>query len=323
MIKSEGFEYLCVPRSNLTDYSVNAEDSAITVTDNRKQKIGLCRVKSGKNTDYYLKVESQAKQLKERSMNQQFRERFEDGMQRIADGLLKKGGVKRQDKVYERIGRLKQKYPSIHRYFDIEVILNDTPQNKRQKNKQGKKESIEKKKTVKGIKWQVKKNVDINARSGVYFLRTSLEHCSEKEVWDFYNTIREIEATFRTLKTDLDLRPIYHQKDESTMAHLHLGLLAYWVVNTIRHQLKNKGITSGWKEITRIMNTQKAVTTTAQNAHDQIIFIRKCSEPNQNVKNIYDALKFKYVPFTKKKFVVHKSELQNNRYFIYQRFLSG
>jgi len=322
MIKSEGFGYLCAARSNLKDYSVNAGDRAITVTGNRKQKIELCKVKSGKNTDYYLKVESQSKKLKERSMNQQFRERFEAGMRRIADGLLKKGGVKRQDKVYERIGRLKQKYPSIHRYFDIEVILKDEPQTQKQKN-QDKKESLEKKKTVVGIKWQVKKDVDINARSGVYFLRTSLESCSEKEAWDFYNTIREIEATFRTLKTDLDLRPIYHQKDESTMAHLYLGLLAYWLVNTVRHQLKNKDIKIGWKEITRIMNTQKAVTTTAQNVHDQIIFIRKCSEPNQNVKNIYDALKFKYTPFVKKKFVVHKPEPENDRHLKYQYFSSG
>lgn len=322
MIKSEGFDYLCVSRSNLKDYSVNAGDGTVTVNDNKKQKIELCKVKSGKNTDYYLKVESQSKKLKERSMNQQFRERFEAGMQRIADGLLKKGGVKRQDKVYERIGRLKQKYPSIHKYFDIEVALKDAPEAPGKK-KQAQKESLEKNKTVVGIKWQVKKNVDINARSGIYFLRTSLESCSEKEVWDFYNTIREIEATFRTLKTDLDLRPIYHQKDESTMAHLHLGLLAYWVVNTVRHQLKNKGIKIGWREITRIMNTQKAVTTTAQNVHDQIIFIRKCSEPNQNVKNIYDALKFKYAPFVKKKFVVHKSEPKNNRFLKYQYFSSG
>ena len=52
-------------------------------------------------------------------------------------------------------------------------------------------------------------------------------------VWNVYNTIREIEATFRTIKTDLDLRPIYHKNDDSTLAHLHLGLLGYWLVNTI------------------------------------------------------------------------------------------
>jgi transposase len=87
------------------------------------------------------------------------------------------------------------------------------------------------------IKWAIKKNAEINARSGIYFLRTSLDGYSEATLWKIYNTIREIEATFRVLKTDLDLRPVYHKNDSSTMAHLHLGLLAYWLVNTIRHQL--------------------------------------------------------------------------------------
>jgi len=65
-------------------------------------------------------VESQAKEAKERSMNQQFRSRFEAGLQKIADSLTKKGGVKQEDKVHQRIGRAQQKYPSIQRYFDIE-----------------------------------------------------------------------------------------------------------------------------------------------------------------------------------------------------------
>ena len=58
------------------------------------------------------------------------------------------------------------------------------------------------------------------------------------------------------------------------------------------------------------MNTQKAVTTTAQNTHDQTITIRRCSEPNEKVKQLYDALKYKYAPFTRKKSVVHKLELK-------------
>jgi len=107
------------------------------------------------------------------------------------------------------------------------------------------------------------------------------------------------------------------------MPHLHLGLLAYWLVNTVRHQLKHKGINSGWREIVRIMNTQKAVTTLAQNIHDQVIMIRRCSEPNQHVRRLYDALKFKYAPFVKKKSVVHKSELENCQSIDIQLFLSG
>jgi hypothetical protein len=88
-------------------------------------------------------------------------------------------------------------------------------------------------------KWKVKGDREINARSVIYFLRTSLQE-SENILWQSYNTIREIEYTNRILKTDLELRHIYHKKDESYMAHLHLRLLAYWVVNTVRYQLKKQ-----------------------------------------------------------------------------------
>ena len=306
MVKDKGYDYLCVTRSTLKNYKVEAAASTVTVTDNKKQKIELCPVKSDKNTDYYLKVTSHTKELKERSMNEQFQQRFEQGMQKIADSLTKKGGVKQADKVYERIGKLKQKYPSIARYYDIEVIVQELVPSK------GKNREVqtEKFRTATAMSWAVKQDVDINSRSGIYFLRTSLSGNSQENLWQFYNTIREIEATFRILKTDLDLRPIYHKKDESTMAHLHLGLLAYWVVNTIRHQLKKEKIHSGWTEIVRIMNTQKVVSTIAQNDKDEIILIRRCTDPSQKVQMLYDALKYKYAPFTKKKFVVLKSEFR-------------
>jgi hypothetical protein len=153
-------------------------------------------------------------------------------------------------------------------------------------------------------------------------LRTSLQAQKEENLWQFYNTIREIEASFRVLKTDLDLRPVYHQKDENTMAHLHLGLLAYWLVNTVRHQLKQEGIHSGWREIVRSMNTQKVVTTLAQNNHEKVIMIRRCSEPNGQVRRLYDVLKYKYAPFIKRKSVVHKSELENCQFIEKQQFHS-
>ena len=320
MILDNGYDYLCVSRSSLKNFNIEAGATTVTVTDNKKQKIDLCRVKSDRNTDYYLKVESHTKELKERSMNEQFQSRFEAGLQKIVDSLTKKGGVKQEDKVYERIGRIKQKYPSIQRYFDIKIEVKDDVEIKRKK--KGIEVANEKKKIATSIKWAIKEGIDINARSGVYFLRTSLESNSENAIWLFYNTIREIEATFRVLKSDLDLRPIYHQKDETTMAHLHLGLLAYWLVNSVRHQLKQEGIHSGWREIVRTMNTQKAVTTLAQNNHEEVILIRRCSEPNQQVRTLYDALKYKYAPFIKRKSVVHKPELKNCQFIENQEFHS-
>ena len=67
---------------------------------------------------------------------------------------------------------------------------------------------------------------------------------------------------------------------------------------------------SQWKEIIRIMNTQKAVTTVSQNRYDQVIISHRCSEPTPKAQAIYRRLKYKPKPNTNRKFVVHKSEFQ-------------
>ena len=126
-------------------------------------------------------------------------------------------------------------------------------------------------------------------------------------------TQREIEYTFRVLKTDLDLRPIFHKTDQASMAHLHLGLMAYWLVATIRFQLKQAGYTHDWREIVRIMNTQKIVTTTFTNDKENVISIRQCSEPSEKVRTIYEKLNYKSKPFSKKKSVWHTEEFLKNR----------
>ena len=158
---------------------------------------------------------------------------------------------------------------------------------------------------------------------GIYFLRTNLPVQDEVVMWNIYNTIREIENAFRTLKSDLDLRPIYHHNDNATMAHLHLGILAYWLVNTVRYQLKNRNIHSNWSEIVRIGNTQKVITTSGTNTHDKIITVRKCSQPNEQLKNIYDILQTRHQPFTKRKSVVHKPEHKKNETQQQRLLLSG
>ncbi|MBE0637554.1 MAG: IS1634 family transposase [Bacteroidales bacterium] len=287
LISEKGYDYLCVSRSTLKEYTVNSANNQVVIHDKKHRTIELCHVQANESTDYFLRVKSQGKEHKERSMNSLFKDRFEEGLQSIQNSLSKKGGVKKLEKVHERIGRLKQKYPSIHRYYQIDITSNE-------------------KNIVTSISWELKPITDPDHTSGIYFLRTSILPENEIIVWTFYNIIREVENTFRTLKTDIDLRPIFHQNDDATMAHLHLGLLAYWLVNTIRHQLKKADIRSGWSEIVRIMNTQKCLTTIAQNKHDEIINIRRCSEPEEKVKLIYTALKYKHAPFTRKKSVVLK-----------------
>ena len=92
------------------------------------------------------------------------------------------------------------------------------------------------------------------------------------------------------MKTDLEQRPIYHQSDEKSDAPLYFGLLAYWIVNTIRYKLKQHGITHYWTEIKRILSTQKAITTEADNALGEQVEIRLCSDPTDSAAKLYRAL---------------------------------
>ena len=133
----------------------------------------------------------------------------------------------------------------------------------------------------------------------------------EYAFWSIYNTIREIESTFRVLKTDLDIRPIFHKTDDNCVAHINLCVLAYQVVSTIRYQLKAKNIHHDWSNIVRIMNTQKEVTTTMQNKKGETISIKKCSEPNPQAREIYQALGYRCQPYHKKS-VLPENEIKNS-----------
>ena len=113
---------------------------------------------------------------------------------------------------------------------------------------------------------------------GVFFIRTNYNNLSEEELGKIYNTIREVESTFRCLKSDLNIRPVNHQKDERIKSHLYLTILAYQLVNMIRIMLKDSGINYGWENIVRIMSTQK--NNTVKLPTEKInIHIRKPSIP--------------------------------------------
>jgi hypothetical protein len=293
LLQAKGYDYVCVSRSKIKNYSIDQQGSVRHILTKDNQVVTLQKIKTIQTTDYVLKVKSTGKVAKERSMKNKFEERFLEEVNKINASLTKKYSVKKADKVNQRIGRAIEKYPSAAKFYTIEVIAQ--------------------KDLATQIVYQKKKTSELNDQElGCYFIKTNLKTENEKSLWTIYNAIREIESTFRCLKSDLDLRPIYHKNDNATMAHLHLGILGYWLVNTIRHQLKHQKINHSWQEIIRITNTQKILTTSGQNKENEIIYVRRCTEPNQKVKEIYMALKYKNYPFVKRKSVVHKSEIKKN-----------
>jgi len=286
MLRNKGYDYLCVARGKFKDYvAVKQDNQSVTITDKRMSPIELTMIEQQGIDDTLLFVRSEKKAKKEVSMHEKFTTHFEEGLKQVMFGIQSKGGTKKLAKVWERIGRLKERYPSAHRFYDLQVASENGIATR--------------------LEW--KKIIPVSRKEeGVYFLRTSVKQVDEKGFWDIYNTIREIESVFRTLKSDLKMRPVFHKTDENSVAHLNLAVLAYQMVHTIRYQLKAKGINHDWPHIVRIMNTQKAATVTMKDKNDQKIFIRKCTIPEPNAAEIYNALGYKHYPFVKKSVLPEK-----------------
>ena len=289
MLRQEKYDYVCVSLSKIKEYqAVRSDKEMVKLSDKKGNTISVqwVKTKEGKEEDNILYVKSNKKQLKEESMESHFCKRYEEGLVAIEKGIEKKCGVKKCSKVYERIGRLKEKYPSVHRYYQIKII--------------------EDKGIVTKIVWE--KINDGKNKQGIYFVRTTLETKDEETVWKIYNTIREIESTFRVLKSDLQMRPVFHQEDIYSESHIYGSILAYTIVHSIRYPLKNKGIHLDWSNIVRKMNTQKVVTTIMKTEDRGTLYLKKCSEPNAEVKEIYHALGYKDRPFWVKRSVLPKNE---------------
>ena len=286
-LRDKNFDYICVSRSRIDDYTL-AQTGFKTVFDNRKHPIEISFVKQDDKDDgdLYLYVKSHAKQQKELSMSSKLTKRFLGELENIKSSLSKKRGVKQENAVNQRIGRLRQKYPSISKLYTIDVKTDEN-------------------KIVSDIVYEQSKQ---DREAGVYFIRSSQKRLTEELIWDIYNTLREIESTFRCLKTDLDIRPIYHKKDINTETHIFVGIVAYQLVHAIRCATKQAGINHGWNRIRNIMSSQTIVTARMKLENKDSLIVRSVTCANMEQSNIYRALKFKQInPKMRKKAVVpHK-----------------
>jgi transposase len=285
-IDRKGYRYVCVSKKRIKDYPVDtSKPKTIKLTDRGKNEVELSIFKPAGYNDTWMYVESEAKRKKEASMNLKLRQAFEEDLDSIKSAFSKKGGTKLINKVWERIGRAKQKHNRVSARYKLEVT-----------EKEGK--AID-------LTWTITENkIKDDKSKGVYFIRTNYQKTEEGELWDIYNTIREVEATFRSLKSDLNLRPVHHQNDERIEAHLYLTMIAYQLVNTIRYMLKQKDINYDWKNIIRIMSTQK-IQTLKLPTDKKVMHIRKPSTPITEARQIYDATNCKHTQSAVKKYVVY------------------
>ena len=286
LLQKKGYKYVCVARKRLRDYPVSTDEvKEIQLTDRGKNKVELKIFTPDGYSDTWMYVQSEAKRKKEQSMGDKLEERFIQDIQSIQRVLGKKGGIKKVNKVWERIGRAKQKHKRVSARYNIHV-----------KEANG---------IATEITWKKKvSKVTDDKSKGVYFIRTNYENTNEEELWQIYNTIREVESTFRCLKSDLNIRPIHHQNDGRVEAHIYLTILAYQLVNTIRYMLKSAGLNYDWKNIVRIMSTQ-TIQTIELPGEKKMTYLRKPAKPIQEVQQIYKATNCNQTQSARKKYVVY------------------
>ena len=116
--------------------------------------------------------------------------------------------------------------------------------------------------------------------------------------------LTDLEAVFRSLKSELGLRPIFHSKERRTDGHLFISVLAYQFVQCIRRRLKAAGIQQSWAGLRQTLSVQQRVTATFRQRDGRVLHVRKSTLAEPRLRQIYDVLDLSPSPGGVKKLVV-------------------
>ena len=102
--------------------------------------------------------------------------------------------------------------------------------------------------------------------------------------------LTDLESVFRSLKSELGLRPIYHSKEERVDGHLFITVLAYQCVQVLRTQLKKAGIQQRWSGLRDALSVQRRGTTSFRQRDGRTLNVRKSTVAEPELLPIYQAL---------------------------------
>ncbi len=220
-----------------------------------------------------LYCHSPAREQKDRAIDAAKASGFEAVLLKLQAGLSKPRGTKDLAKIMERLGRAKQRYARAAQHYQVEVTKDASAA------------------LVQAITWSKKiKPASAAMHPGVYCLRTTLVDLDNATLWRTYTMLTNLESVFRSLKTDLGLRPVFHQIDRRVEGHLFISVLAYHFVHMLRLQLKAKGIDDSWQTLREALTTQQRVTITMQRRDGRAVHVRKATRPEAHHHKINTIL---------------------------------
>jgi len=278
LLKEMNYPYVIIERKDISkDYIKEFENHKSTFTE----------IKDSRDQSVYIKKEmletggsrvlclSEMRKAKEEAIDKKREDRFLEDINKLKKSI-KNGRIKKEDKVHIRVGRLKQKYSAIAKYYDIQV-------------------DVDKKRMI-ALDVKAVKLIEREERTkltGAYVIETTHEELGAEEIWRMYMLLTRVEQSFKALKTDLGLRPVHHQIARRTEGHLFISVLAYHLLNSIEVSLSQCGYNHNFKTVKDILSTHHRSTIAMISEDKNMHQIRLSGTPESQQKEIYKLLKVK------------------------------
>lgn len=278
-LRESGYHYICVARNKPIPADQLDDSKSVRINNKGDNDIRAQVFKTDSET--ILHCHSAKMDLKDKSIRDKFCSRFEAELDKVRDSLAAKRGKRKYDYVMDRVSRLKERYKSVSSFYKINLESEDD-------------------KAI-SLSYSCERQDAINTKySGSYYLRTSHMELDSNDIWSMYMMLNTVEAAFRTLKSELNFRPVYHQKGQRAEAHLFIAVLAYHIVNAIHHRLQENSINISWNTLRKMMRNHQLILTTMHNHVGETITILDTSIPEDNHKQIYKALNLSHNPIRRK-----------------------
>jgi len=268
LLRRRGGQYLVgTPRRKLREFEreLLAEDWLAVRAD---VEVKLVPAAGGEET--YILCRSTARKEKETAIRSRFSTRMEKALtalqKRVAAGQLRD-----RSKIERHLGAIQARHPQVADLYELRVI-----------EQQGKL----------AIEWQVRpeRRTWQQIREGAYLLRTNLASSDPEHLWRSYIQLTEAEAAFRALKSELHVRPIFHQKEHRTKAHVMVAFLGYALWVTLKHLLKGSGSKLSPMQALALATTLHSADIVLPTTDGRQIRLRRVTSPTREQQALFEQL---------------------------------
>ena len=235
-------------------------------------------------------VLSESRKLKEKAMDTLKETRYLGALERLR-ASVRKGTISQAETLFKRLGRLEASYSSVARHYTVAPVYETSgpPPIPR-----GKKKAVLSLSSPRIVDLVWEKSPQRQRRkilTGAYVIETTHRELSASGIWSLYTTLTQVEGAFRALKSDLGVRPVFHQTADRTRAHLFVSVLAYFLLSHIESRFKKAEDTRSWPTLRETLETYTRVTLSGSDPHTGYHYeLRDFVDPEPAHKEIFRIL---------------------------------